>query len=430
MKTVQRWTIREYDGPSPIIHDMALRAGLSDTRIKELLTSAGERAAKSLGLTNNPISVEAGGVRATDVAGIVRVAPAAELEIVPKFLPASGPPPTGWREDFFFLANLSKHGRLLLSEKLAAGRTSSRDIPSLVGQTIVAEYLLNRRRPLRSYRRSKTLDFAVDGEVDPEAIVLPDPDGFLQDSVVYDRQNMFNATIAGSARRIAREARNPGLQGQLLRVSQELGHQKEPPDLRDRRLPNRARKWQPLFDLSRDVLRGFGVRYDDSPSAMPGFVVSTWRLWEDIITLALRLGLGDSASPQLSANLGSRKREGSRTATKISVTPDITLSTHRVIVDAKYKTRQDQQILRISEADLYEALAFSNATGISVIELVYPASSAQMEFGAARLFETVEVSGVSVRGVEVSIAGISKRGMLRAFGERLSLDLLNIATGT
>lgn len=429
MKTVQRWTIREYDRPSPIVQDMAFSAGLSETRIRELLTSAGKRAAESLGLTTNPISIQPGGIRATDVAGVVRVAPAAELEIVPKFLPASGSS-TGWREDFFFLANLSKHGRLLLSEKLAAGRTSSRDIPSLVGQTIVAEYLLNRRRPLRSYRRCKTLDFAIDGDVDPEAIVLPDPDGFLQESVVYDRQNLFNATIAGAARRIAREVRDPGLQEQLLRVSQDLGHQKEPPDLRDRRLPNRARRWQPLFDLSRDVLRGFGMRYDDLPSAMPGFVVNTWQLWEDIITLALRLGLGEAAAPQLSADLGTRRRESSRQATRVTVTPDVTLSTHRVIIDAKYKTRQDQQVQRISEADLYEALAFSKATGITVIELVYPASSTQMEFGAATAFETVEVSGALVRGVEVSIAGISKRGMLRAFAEHLSSDLLKIAAPT
>ncbi len=424
MKAIRRWAVHEYGKPEPMVHPMAVASGFSDSKVRELIFAAGERAAGFLNLTSNPITVDATGVRATDIAGIVRIAPGIELEIIPKFLPVEDSAGT-WREDFFFLANLSKHGRLLLSEKLAAGRTSARDIPSLVGHTIVAEYLINRRRPLRSYRRRDSLDFAIDGDVEPESIALPDPEGFHQQQIVYDQLNPFNGAIAAASRRIANEVRDPALQAQLLRISQSLGEQHRVVDLRNRRVPSRARRWQPLFDLAHDVLRGFGISYEALPSSMPGFVVNTWRVWEDIVTLAISLACGKDAHAQGSAQLGIRKRLPNQGSTAITVTPDLTLPD--LLVDAKYKTRVERGPPRVSEADLYESLAFARATGLNRVLLIYPALPVTSELGLATAFEVISVDDVRVVGLHASVMGVSKRGMLRVFAERLAASVVEAA---
>lgn len=424
MKDVHRWAIREYDKPTPIIREMASISGLSDIRIRELLNAAGERIAKSLRMQANPIKTEIAGIKAVDIAGIVRVAPGIELEIIPKFLGASSVI-SGWREDFFFLANLSRYGRLLLSERLGGSRASCRDIPSLVGYSIVEEYLLHRRRPLRSYRRHTRLDFSIDGEVDPESVAQPDPEGFLQETISFDRRNVFNATISAASNEIARECRNPALQAQLRRIAQSLGEQERNLDLKERPVPRRARQWQSLFDLSRDIVRGFGLAFDHTPASMPGFVVGTWQIWEDVISMALRLGLGTCVEIQRSAILGRRIRLEPPSIAKASVTPDATLSTISLLIDAKYKSRHDRGTQRISEADLYEALAFTRATGIRSVALIYPALSIDAALGTLVLFETIELNDIVVRGYEVSVVGISKRGMLRSFSSTLAHGIKN-----
>ena len=359
MKQIRRWAVHEYGEPAPIVQEMAAASGLSGSTIRDLLYAAGERAARFLNLGYNPITISSAGVSASDIAGIVRILPGVELEIIPKFL-RFYEHDDSWREDFFFIANLSRHGRLLLSERLASGRSSSRDIPSLIGNSIVSEYLLNRRRPLRSYRQRDCLGFSIDGDVDPESILLPDPDGFKQRQMVYDQVNRFNGVIAAATFSIANEVRDPTVRAQLLRIKDSLGEQ-APPDMRSRRVPSRATRWQPLFDLSRDILRGFGATYNRLPGSMPGFVVNTWRVWEDIVTMSLQIAYPTVAKAQAPASLGSRQRLPAQKSTSITVTPDVTLQD--ILVDAKYKTGTDAHASRVSEADVYESIAFAHATG-------------------------------------------------------------------
>jgi len=71
--------------------------------------------------------------------------------------------------------------------------------------------------------------------------------------------------------------------------------------------------------------------------------------------------------------------------------------------------------VRISEADIYEALAFARATSCETVVLAYPAlpSNSQLQLGEVFLFEEVSVDKTRICGVEVEVRGISQRGELR-----------------
>ena len=120
-----------------------------------------------------------------------------------------------------------------------------------------------------------------------------------------------------------------------------------------------------------DILAGFGGTLDPRNLAAPGFVVKTGRIWEDLISLALRLGFPtEDVSVQPMYRLGSRySRETPNTVAELSVVPDYLVSVQanggkrKVVVDAKYKGRVDQGPPTVSNADIYESLAFSKAVG-------------------------------------------------------------------
>ena len=150
-------------------------------------------------------------------------------------------------------------------------------------------------------------------------------------------------------------------------------------------------------------------------------------MWEDLLTVALRLSWGSSAvDAQRSVALGVRTsfdaggKASSRTAW---VTPDLAVGHGTgLIVDAKYKGRVGELKNRISEADLYEALAFASATKIGQVVLLYPAvarGAAPPPVGTTTTFERVTVGAVVVLGMEVEVRGISRVGALRRFADGL-----------
>ena len=106
-----RLSLVEYGVPVDLSKAVVAAIGVDRARSTQLLIEAGNRAAASLGLSYNPISIDGRGTRAVDFAGLIRLAPSLELEIAPKFLGLDDQDAT-WREDFFFLSTLSRHGRL------------------------------------------------------------------------------------------------------------------------------------------------------------------------------------------------------------------------------------------------------------------------------------------------------------------------------
>lgn len=432
---VGRFCLTEYDPPVPLVGQIAHAMGLAPARITEWLQLAGDRVALSLGFTNTPLQIAGQRAQATDFAGLLRVAPAIELEVAPKFLGSSA---GGWREDFFFLAMLSRHGRLLGSDRLRAVSSANTDLATLVARALIQMYWDNHRRPIRTYRRRLESYFAIEGDVDPEDLRMPTDDGFAQTVIRFDRTNPYNAAVSAACADLLPVVQDADVRASLERIMQSLGVQAPLRSLRARRLPSRARAWQSTYDLALDVLRGFGLTYDGGKAIAPGFVLSTWQVWEDLVTIALRSHLGGAAvEAQKGIKLGHRQRSSDgdwSSERSFVVRPDLRIDGSKagfgdMLLDAKYKGRLHRGRQRIVEADVYEAMAFAKAAKSNRIVLVYPklAVGGPVPVGTTFVFERVAVDGVTVWGVEVEVRGIAQRGGLKSFAERLVAALASIS---
>ena len=425
-----RFSLVEYGAPVDLCKDVAHAAGVHRARAAQILLDAGKRAAGSLGLSYNPIGIDARGVRSIDFAGLIRLGPSLELEVSPKFLgldDADG----RWREDFFFLSTLSRHGRLLASERLSASGGAPRDLSTLVARSMASMYEARKRRPLRSYRRVKESDFFIDGDPDPTDLVFPSPDGFEQEVTLFDRRNHWNGVIHAAAKELLPEVGDPAVASGLVRMIEDLAPQSWGGGYSRKPIPARHRAWSPLHDLSVDVLNGLGMNYKQGRAHAPGYLVSTWQIWEDLVIIGCRLGFGRAAvSPKRGFALGTRsKLVAGANASPVTVFPDCVIETDGVrpqfLLDAKYKGHVEKGALRIAEADVYEALAFAKATGCGRIVLAYPAlpNAAASPPGECSAFERVDIDGVCIVGVQVETRAISKSGELRSFATRLTQQL-------
>lgn len=426
-----RLSLVEYGSPVDLSHKIAASIGVDRTKANSLLTDAGARAASSLGLNYNPVSVDGKGARAIDFAGLIRLAPSVELEVAPKFL-GLDEADSAWREDFFFLSTLSRHGRLLATERLSAAGGAPRDLSTLVARSITSMYDSRKRRPLRSYRRVKEADFFIDGDPDPVDLIFPSPDGFEQELTRFDRRNGWNADIVAAARELLPEVSEPSVVSALVRLIEDLSPQNTPSNRR-KSIPARHRAWKPLHELSVDVLGGLGISYKQGNAHAPGYLVSTWRVWEDLLTLATRMGFGRSAvMPQKGFQLGTKTKISTGKVSKLSVYPDCVLladgSRPTMLLDAKYKGHVEKSQLRISEADIYEALAFSRATGCNLVVLAYPAQPNEppRPVGKCVVFERALVDEVHIVGIEIEGRFISRKGALRDFSANLAAGIAGL----
>lgn len=431
--TRTRLSLVEYGAPVDLSRAIAEAIGVDRTKANSLLIEAGSRAASSLRLNYNPISVDAKGTRAIDFAGLIRLAPSLELEVAPKFLGLDDTD-AAWREDFFFLSTLSRHGRLLASERLSASGGTPRDLSTLVARSITSMYEAQKRRPLRSYRRVREADFFIDGDTDPVDLIFPSPDGFEQELIRFDRRNGWNSDIVAAAKELLPEVSDPSAAGSLVRLIEDLSPQYAPANRR-KPIPARHRAWKPLHELSIDVLGGLGLNYKQGQAHAPGYLVDTWRVWEDLLTVAARLGFGRNAVvPQRGYPLGTKTKISTGAVSKLSVYPDCVIESDgvrpRMLLDAKYKGHVEKGLLRISEADVYEALAFSRATGCNLVTLAYPAqlSAAPHPVGTCAVFEKVLVDAVQIVGIQIESRFISKTGALRLFAANMALGMAEAFT--
>ncbi len=93
-----------------------------------------------------------------------------------------------------------------------------------------------------------------------------------------------------------------------------------------------------------------------------------------------------------------------------------------MLLDAKYKGHVEKGQLRISESDIYEALAFARATGCNLVALAYPAQpgAAPQPVGTCTVFEVAVVGAVRIAGIQIESRFISKTGALRAFAANMA----------
>ncbi len=130
-------------------------------------------------------------------------------------------------------------------------------------------------------------------------------------------------------------------------------------------------------------------------------------------------------------SLGAKTKISTGAVSTLSVYPDCVIESDgirpRMLLDAKYKGHVEKGQLRISEADIYEALAFSRATGCDFVALAYPAqpADAPQHVGTCTVFERVVVGTVQIVGIQLESRLISRTGGLRVFASNMASGIVN-----
>jgi hypothetical protein len=111
----------------------------------------------------------------------------------------------------------------------------------------------------------------------------------------------------------------------------------------------------------------------------------------------------------------------------VSTTPDFACweppKAVPLLADAKYKTYADYST-SLRSTDVYEALAFMEASGAARVVLLYPQpfdpSRAAQSPGTTVHVETISIGGREVVGLEVECRGLSASGGLLQFAANLA----------
>lgn len=405
-----------------VLHELQERHGTTrdvlavmetnEAQVLQDVRQLNERLRNSLGQQEDVITVTPSGAwRADGVAGLVRLNQQIELEVVPKFLDAGN---EGWRQDLFLVAVLVRTGHLLHEEDMGADRSSEADLATLVGRALLRLVAASTRRPIRRYVKAGIQDFGVDGEVDWESVILPDSDGFTATRLALSGRNEYNSTLKTAAEILIGEVADSETAAQLGRLARSFGDQPEVP-VHFPTLPLRHRGWEGAYSLARLVVEGFGLDLSTGRFVGPGFILSTWQSWEQLCHEIVRRALrGHKVVAQQGWILGKRG------AKDVFAYPDITPylgETTDFLMDAKYKVPAGSS-QTIARPDVNEAVTFLHASGRRKIDLLYPSAKSpdDLPLGSWAVFDTITIprDGWEIRGIEVQIQGIGRRG---GFGE-------------
>lgn len=134
-------------------------------------------------------------------------------------------------------------------------------------------------------------------------------------------------------------------------------------------------RYEGAVGLSTLILRNCSLEHRQGDYAASGFLLDTWRIFEDFVSEALRAslsryGTGISVELQSSSYLD-RGRE-------LIIKPDILLRSNGIVraaIDAKYKA---EKLGRYPNADVYQMLAYCIKFGLSEGHLVYARGDADV----------------------------------------------------
>lgn len=160
----------------------------------------------------------------------------------------------------------------------------------------------------------------------------------------------------------------------------------------------------------------------------PGFILRTAEAWESLIALAARASLPDRSVGKPSYHWAQRYSLVKKTEEPLTLTPDLTISMNggiSLLVDSKYKGRlldPSKEKIQISSADVYESIAYLEATGASNIVLVYP-GRIDTSLGVTLLMEKVILDEKSIVSIAIDPRGIAIRGGFRRFADGLGAAL-------
>ena len=383
---------------------------------------ANERISSQLRLSRDVLQISNGRLRALGIAGVIQLSRGLELEIIPKFLQNAAD--TEWKPTLYLLSALSKHGSILPSEQVAASSSYLHSLYEIAGRILAQEYLRCRRKPVRTYRKERFWEYAIDGDPELSALFERHPDGMEQSRIRFDRYNSYNATIREAMRIVQPFTMEARVKNILSTAVSEWGCQGPPPKQKQP-LSARNREWQPAYDLSYDIVRGLGASYHAGKLIAPGFVVDTWRLWEWLITAGIQTGIKThKVLPQNALRWGEKKTAEGQSA--VNVFPDIEVASQGghpaplYLIDAKYKRIAATPVGEIDRADLYEAFAFCSAAAVKEIVLVYPDEAPSETPGLVKPLSTYFIKDVLVHAVQVSFGSMREKGGILSFAANLT----------
>lgn len=410
-----RIELREY-GEWLDVEKLAADTPYDSVAFQRRLQALNSSVCAQLGKKEALLKLVNGKVRPEDFAGVVSLDTHHQLEVAPKFLGGDAIHPQ-WRNDFVWLANLSRHGAFLDAMPVESKAGENEPLANLFARALLRQFDLHARRPIREYRLKVQYAFELDGDVDAEDLLLPTEDGFRQSVLHYSHHNEFNATLCAAFRALLPVVTDPSLQARLLRALDAFGAQTAPASLPRRKVPSRHARWRTAVDLAKDVLSEVGSHYGDSEARrLPGFVVDTANTWQHLLALALKTGFGGSLQTEPPLVLGHRRRPPGSPARKLNVYPDYLLGPPELaaplVLDAKYKGRVDVS-QGVDGGDIYEVSSFMRAAGAKVAILLYPrvpTEAGEFNTGEVRLTEVVDLGTESILAMDVELRGIGMKG--------------------
>lgn len=421
-------------GTAESIDALADSCRIAPQSMRLLLRKANARIMRALSLTAAPFIMDSNTVRAANVAGSIRLSAQVELEIVPKYL-GFAEEDAHWKEDFYLLSILSKHGRLLEGDNIHTVSAFRSTLYDIAGRALAENFVPLRRHLLRKYRRDQFNDYSIEGEIRFEDAFIWQPDGIPQENVTFDKRNEYNATILAAMRHVQPHITDVNVQ-RILQESITVLQPQNPVRLDRPRLelPARELRWKSEYDLAYDIIHGMGTIFTDGNILSPGFIVSTWQIWEWLLTTAIRIGETNLNIVGQKPYLLGTVQDHTPATQQLFVYPDVSAiqpNTGEVVylVDAKYKLLSLTGYRNVNRADLYEALAFCQSSGCRYLFLAYPSESASDAEARVNLAATYRIVGNTVFALKVPVQGLSIPGGLRSFSNTLISGINEILHG-
>lgn len=359
---------------------------------------------------------------ASKIAGVMELEPGIDLEIIPKFL--ENDRTSDWKSTVYFLSLISKYGFLLDNSYISSGSLLQTAFYDISGRILAEEYTNHSRKPIRIYEKVNFKSFTIDGELIFESYLDHDPDGFGQNLNKLSIHNEYNDTIVEAMRKVVPYVLDARAKRILSKAIESYGNcpiSKRP----KKGIPNNNKDWSDAYYLSCDILNGFANALESGKYHSPSFVVSTWQIWEWLITTGLKTSFHYSVKSQESIRWGSKiTKESEQTITvnpDVTIYPEITSMNPVLIVDAKYKKYSSE----VSRQDLYEVMAFCQCTHCRVAFLLYPDySSPTNPAGTLSLQSHYLIGDNNIFAMTVCLGKIFSKEEFHLFGLNLSKNLV------
>ena len=409
--------------------DHLVSYGIKMVDLLKSLEAANNRISNSLKINRNVLSINNGKVRASGVAGIVKLDQNIELEIMPKFF--SNDNGLEWRTTLYLLSALSKHGNIMINERIRANSSYTDSLYDMAGRMLAEEYIANKRKPIRKYHKERFADYSIDGEIDFDSFFEIDSNGYRQSRVCFDKVNIYNATIKAAMQAVIPYISDMRAKNILLSAIGEFGNQSFI-NLPKQKIPARNIEWEKAYDLAYDIMQGLGSSFEDGKFYAPGFIANTWQMWEWLVTIAVLSGTKNKkVVSQQCVKWGNKNSNGKEFV--VNVFPDVTvydvkdLTKPKYLVDAKYKLLENEKTGEIERNDLYEAFAFCKSLHTNNIFLAYPIQGEKgVQAGTITEKSLYRVSDINVYVVVVSFGIISERGGIYTFSKNFVEGIENI----